>query len=101
MAAAWALRAAHAVELEGQGDVLHRGEPGEQVEVLEDVADGPAAQARLAVARQGRQGLAADITSPLVGSSRLPAMVSSVLLPEPLAPITATNEPTSTERSMR
>ena len=40
----------HAVELEGQGDVLDRAEPGEQVVVLEDVADGVAAQPRLAVA---------------------------------------------------
>ena len=38
-------------------------------------------------------------TSPLVGSSRLPAMVNSVLLPEPLEPMTATSEPASTERS--
>ena len=40
-------------------------------------------------------------TSPLVGSSRLPAMVNSVLLPEPLAPMTATRDPASTERSTR
>ena len=37
-------------------------------------------------------------TSPLVGSSRLPAMVSRVDLPEPLGPITATMEPASTVR---
>ena len=39
-----------AVELEGQGHVLHRAQPGQQVVVLEDVADGLAAQPRLAVA---------------------------------------------------
>ena len=39
-------------------------------------------------------------TSPLVGASRLPAMVSRVLLPDPLAPMTATREPGSTQRSM-
>jgi len=39
-------------------------------------------------------------TSPLVGSSRLPAMVSSVDLPDPLGPITATIDPASTDRSM-
>ena len=33
-----------AVELERQGDVLGRGQPREQVEVLEDVADRPASQ---------------------------------------------------------
>ncbi|HEY1918863.1 MAG TPA: hypothetical protein VGH27_25100 [Streptosporangiaceae bacterium] len=31
-------------------------------------------------------GAPSIVTSPLVGSSRLPAMVSSVDLPEPLAP---------------
>ena len=40
------------------------------------------------------------ITSPLVGSSRLPAMVSRVDLPDPLGPITATIDPASTERLM-
>ena len=38
-------------------------------------------------------------TSPLLGSSRLPAMVSSVDLPEPLGPITATMPPAATVRS--
>ena len=33
-----------AVQLERQRDVLGRGQPGEQVEVLEDVADRPAPQ---------------------------------------------------------
>jgi hypothetical protein len=39
-------------------------------------------------------------TSPLVGSSRLPAIVSSVLLPDPLGPMTATSSPPSTDRSI-
>jgi hypothetical protein len=38
-------------------------------------------------------------TSPLVGSSRLPAIVSSVDLPDPLGPITATISPARTDRS--
>jgi len=38
-------------------------------------------------------------TSPLVGSSRLPAIVSSVDFPEPDGPITATSEPRSTPKS--
>src|ERR1022692_496905 len=38
-------------------------------------------------------------TSPLVASSRLPAIVSSVDLPDPLGPITATITPASTDRS--
>ncbi len=39
-------------------------------------------------------------TSPLLGSSRLPAMVSRVDLPEPLGPMTATIAPASTRRSI-
>ena len=50
-----------AVELQRQGHVLHRAEPGQQVVVLEDVADGLAAQPRLAVARQRGQRPAADV----------------------------------------
>jgi hypothetical protein len=38
-------------------------------------------------------------TSPLVGSSRLPAMVSNVDLPDPDGPITATISPARTDRS--
>ena len=38
-------------------------------------------------------------TSPLVGSSRLPAIVNSVLLPDPLGPMTATSSPASTDSS--
>lgn len=38
-------------------------------------------------------------TSPLPGSSRLPAMLSSVDLPDPLGPITATISPARTDRS--
>src|SRR5260370_30895560 len=37
-------------------------------------------------------------TCPLLGSSRVPAMVSRVLLPEPLGPMTATISPWSTDR---
>src|SRR5258708_29936609 len=37
-------------------------------------------------------------TSPRLGSSRVPAMVSRVLLPEPLGPMTATISPRSTDR---
>ena len=40
-------------------------------------------------------------TSPLVGSSRLPAIVSSVDLPDPLGPITATISPARTDRLTR
>ena len=46
---------ADAVELEGQGDVLDRRQPREQVEVLEDVADRPASHPRLFRARDVRE----------------------------------------------
>jgi hypothetical protein len=39
-------------------------------------------------------------TWPVLGCSRLPAIVRSVLLPDPLGPITAKNSPCSTERSI-
>jgi len=38
-------------------------------------------------------------TSPSVGSSKLPAIVSNVDLPDPLGPITATIDPGLTARS--
>ena len=38
-------------------------------------------------------------TSPLVASSRLPAMVSRLLFPEPLGPMIATSSPRATARS--
>ena len=53
------------------------GQTREQVEVLEDVADGPPAKARLVVSRhRSTATLPSMRTSPLVGSSRLPAIVS-------------------------
>ena len=79
-----ALRRRDAVELEGQRDVLGGGEAGEEVEVLEDVADASAAGAgpcRCATCLDS--AVPPMRTSPLVGSSRLPAMVSSVDFPEP------------------
>ena len=89
---------ADAVELERQGDVLDRGEPGEQVEVLEHVADRAAPQPRPVVARHARRGRRRRrAPRRSVGSSRLPAMVSSVLLPEPLGPMIATSSPRSTD----
>ena len=49
-----------AVELEGQRDVLRRGESREEVEVLEDVADRPPTEARLVVARHRPERRTAD-----------------------------------------
>jgi len=50
----------YAVELERQGHVLQRAEAGQQVEVLEYVADRLAAQPRLAVPRERGQRTATD-----------------------------------------
>ena len=87
-----------AVKLQRQGDVLRRGEPRQQVEVLEHVADRAAAQPRLVVRDIFATAVPPMSTSPLVGSSRVPAMVSNVLLPDPLGPITATSAPASTDK---
>jgi hypothetical protein len=46
-----------AVQLQRQRDVLGHGQPGEQVEVLEDITDQAAAQLRLVVVRGTRQQL--------------------------------------------
>ena len=48
------------VELERQGDVLERRQPGQEVELLEDVANGAPAQARLVVARHRPERRAVD-----------------------------------------
>ncbi len=90
---------ADAVELEGQGDVLDRGQPGEQVEVLEDVADRPASHPSLVRARDIRE---VDPVHEHLAAGRLleaAAIVKSVLLPEPLGPMIATSSPRSTVRS--
>jgi hypothetical protein len=74
------------VELEGKGDVLRRAE----------------SRRRRALSLRDKPVRAAPPmnTSPLVGSSRLPAIVSRVDFPEPLGPITATKSPASTARSI-
>jgi hypothetical protein len=51
---------ADAVQLQRQRHVLHRGQPGQQVEVLEDVADPATTQPRPLVARHPRQSGSAD-----------------------------------------
>ena len=77
-------RAADAVELARQRDVLGGGQRGDQVEVLEDVAGAAAPdrgelRARLSPARS----VPSTSTAPLVGESSPPARFSSVDLPEP------------------
>ena len=95
---AYGLPGGQAVELKGQGHVLRGGQAREQIEVLEHVPDRLATQSRLVVTLHRGQILPGDEDCPLVASSRLPAMVSSVDLPEPLGPITATIVPGATSR---
>ena len=94
-------RRRRAVELQRHRHVLGRGEAGEQVEVLEHEADRPPAQPG-PLSWRDIPPTATPPTSDLAAasaSSRLPAMVSSVLLPEPLGPMTATSSPAATVRS--
>ena len=86
-------RAVPAEHLERQRDVLRDGAPVEEHGVLEDdpvVAVDRACGARLAV----------DRTVPADGSTRSPITRSSVDLPQPDGPISETNSPASTWRSM-
>ncbi len=87
------VRLAHgrAVELKWQRHVLRGGEPGQQVEVLEDVADRAAAQLRLGPAGHPQRVLAVDED----GAGRrllqgLRPIVAGEDLPDPDGPMTAT-----------
>ena len=81
---------------ERQLDVLEGARAGEQVEALEDEADGPVAHLRELAAAEARDLVAVERRSlPLVGRSRQPRMFMSVDLPEPDAPMMATNSPRS------
>ena len=73
-------------------------EPGQQVEVLEHVADRPPPQPGPVVARHPRQRIPPTSTAPLVGSLEAPGDGQRVLFPDPLGPITATSSPASTDR---
>ena len=78
---------------ERQRDVLDGGEGGDQVEVLEDVADRRTPHPGAAVRAQRREVGALDRDVPDVGLSSPPARVSSVDLPEPDGPMIATSSP--------
>ena len=91
---------ASAVELQRQRHVLGGGQTGQQVEVLEHVADRPATQPRSVVPRHRRGVLPVDAAPcPRSPPRACPAIVSIVLLPEPLGPMIATSSPGSTVRS--
>ena len=89
---------AGAVQLQRQRDILGRRQPGQQVEILEDIADSAAAKSCPIVARHARHIRPADEDLAGRGVLEGPAIVSSVLLPEPLGPITATSSPACTRQ---
>ena len=78
------------VELERRRDVLSRGQPGQQVEMHPIVRRRSRVRALHYIYDRDYPPAS---TSPLVGSSGLPAMVSRVLLPSRPGTITATIEP--------
>jgi hypothetical protein len=90
---------ADSVELERQGGVLGRRQPGEQVEVLEDVADRPPPHRRPVRARDAREvdaldeHLAAGRVLEAAGDRQERALA------EPLGPMIATSSPRRTHRS--
>ena len=78
----------------GQLDVVSHRQVGDQVEELEDESDLAAAQPGAARLAGLVDALAVQARSrPLVGGSRPPRRFSSVDLPQPLGPVTATNSP--------
>ena len=66
------LRNRDAVQFQRQGGVLGRGQPGQQVEILEHVPDHPAPQPGLAATRHPRQRHAADQHVPAGGFLQAP-----------------------------
>jgi hypothetical protein len=92
------LRLALAGDELGNGDILARGELGQEVVELVDVADGGAAQQR-AAALIAAVGVPTISTSPCCGRSRRPPMWSSVDLPAPDGATMATSSPPLTVRS--
>ena len=79
-----------------QHHVLQRGELGQQLVELVDEADVGAADARCARRRQPRGGAAVDVDLARVRRSSRPAMCSSVDLPAPDGPTSATDWPGQT-----
>ena len=90
-------RAAAAARLAGvhqpDGHVLHRRQPLDEVELLEDEAEVAVAQRReVGVAERG-DVVPAMCTRPDDGTSSAPTRFSSVLFPDPDGPTMATNSP--------
>ena len=82
-------------------DVLERRQRRDQVELLEDEAERAQPQlGELAVAQRRRGRVPRRRRVPELGRSSAPSSCSSVVLPEPLGPSSATNSPASISRSM-
>ena len=87
------LRRADADRREAGLDVLERGQRRDQVELLEDEAERVQPQlGQLAVAETPRSRPSKK-TLPALGRSSAPSSCSSVVLPDPLGPSSATNSP--------
>ena len=75
--------------------VIQRGGSRQQVEALEDETRSSGSGAAPAGRRESGDFLAVEPVWPAVGRSRQPRMFISVVLPEPVAPISATISPRS------
>ena len=75
--------------------VFPRGECGEQIESLKDVSNPIAAHARQARLRQRADLFIEDVDRSVVGRSRQPINISSVVFPLPEGPIRKMNFPAS------
>ena len=92
------LRARHAAVHQPVGHVLQHRPGREQVKLLEDESEGRRTDTgELVVGHPLDVHVPSTRTLPSVGRSRVPATASSVDLPEPEGPVTATNSPAATE----
>ena len=94
--------APHALDVQRVLDVLERGQGGEEVVLLEHEADGaPAHVAQLRRAAPGPRARPRPSISPEVGVRMQPMIESSVVLPEPDGPSSATTSPGATVDATR
>ncbi len=94
-------RSAPAAECHPEQDVLEAGVALEQVEGLEDVADGGGAQPVAARARRGPPCRPGRSGSSPESGDRIPAIrLRNVVLPDPLSPRSATCSPTAIAKSL-
>ncbi len=96
--AAHGLVPGNSLQPQRQGNILERGERGQKVEGLEDHSDLLAAQAGAGIVAQLRRETPATFTVPELGWSRPQMRLSTVVLPEPDGPMSATRSPAATRR---